>query len=275
MIPPRPQCSPHKSSAHAWATGRPTRGVVNWGALSNSRVALRSQQLKYIRAWLLTYISQPECMSEGGCRKEACVHITGFRPLQLHASADVWMSRASVAAYRLLQVREKAIADQFEARRAKNKASRERKLARREERLTAVSDTADGGGAGGCVLGGGVMLEVQVVFCWEGWVGCIKGGRASIIRACPCNQLQPHPHVSICQLSTISCTVLQPLGGRLYDSCGVVTGLWVSRQLCAVTLTVNACACDMLLSHAGRSPGAAARCRPARRCPRQGCTQGL
>jgi len=34
------------------------------------------------------------------------------------------------------KVREKAIADQFEARRAKNKASRERKLARREERLT-------------------------------------------------------------------------------------------------------------------------------------------
>lgn len=38
-----------------------------------------------------------------------------------------------------MQVREKAIADQFEARRAKNKASRERKLARREERLTSVS----------------------------------------------------------------------------------------------------------------------------------------
>ena len=36
-------------------------------------------------------------------------------------------------------MREKAIADQFEARRAKNKASRERKLARREERLTSVS----------------------------------------------------------------------------------------------------------------------------------------
>lgn len=34
------------------------------------------------------------------------------------------------------KVREKAIADQFEARRAKNKASRERKIARREERLT-------------------------------------------------------------------------------------------------------------------------------------------
>lgn len=39
-------------------------------------------------------------------------------------------------------MREKAIADQFEARRAKNKASRERKLARREERLTSVSALA-------------------------------------------------------------------------------------------------------------------------------------
>jgi hypothetical protein len=37
------------------------------------------------------------------------------------------------------KVREKAIADQFEARRAKNKATRERKAARREERLSSVS----------------------------------------------------------------------------------------------------------------------------------------
>ena len=36
------------------------------------------------------------------------------------------------------KVREKAIADQFEARRAKNKTSRERKIARREERLSTV-----------------------------------------------------------------------------------------------------------------------------------------
>ena len=35
------------------------------------------------------------------------------------------------------KVREKNIADQLEARRAKNKASRERKAARREERLAA------------------------------------------------------------------------------------------------------------------------------------------
>lgn len=37
------------------------------------------------------------------------------------------------------KIREKAIADQFEARRAKNKATRERKAQRREERLSSVS----------------------------------------------------------------------------------------------------------------------------------------
>ena len=36
------------------------------------------------------------------------------------------------------KLREKNIADQFEARRSKNKQSRERKLARHEERLTMV-----------------------------------------------------------------------------------------------------------------------------------------
>lgn len=36
------------------------------------------------------------------------------------------------------KIREKAIADQFEARRAKNKTTRERKLKRREERFAAV-----------------------------------------------------------------------------------------------------------------------------------------
>merc|ERR1712086_309701 len=35
------------------------------------------------------------------------------------------------------KAREKSIADQFEARRTKNKATRERKIARREERLAA------------------------------------------------------------------------------------------------------------------------------------------
>lgn len=37
------------------------------------------------------------------------------------------------------KAREKTLSDQFEAKRAKNKASRERKLARREERLAQVS----------------------------------------------------------------------------------------------------------------------------------------
>jgi len=37
------------------------------------------------------------------------------------------------------KAREKTLSDQFEAKRAKNKASRERKIARREERLAQVS----------------------------------------------------------------------------------------------------------------------------------------
>jgi len=37
------------------------------------------------------------------------------------------------------KLREKTIADQFEARRSKNKAARERKATRREERLLSVS----------------------------------------------------------------------------------------------------------------------------------------
>ena len=42
------------------------------------------------------------------------------------------------------KLREKAIADQFEARRAKNKTSRARKLERRETRLAGVSDLIGG-----------------------------------------------------------------------------------------------------------------------------------
>jgi len=38
------------------------------------------------------------------------------------------------------KLREKTIADQFEARRSKNKAARERKAGRREERILSVSD---------------------------------------------------------------------------------------------------------------------------------------
>jgi len=39
------------------------------------------------------------------------------------------------------KAREKTLSDQFEAKRAKNKASRERKIARREERLAQVSSS--------------------------------------------------------------------------------------------------------------------------------------
>jgi len=38
------------------------------------------------------------------------------------------------------KLREKTIADQFEARRSKNKAARERKSTRREERIMSVSE---------------------------------------------------------------------------------------------------------------------------------------
>lgn len=62
------------------------------------------------------------------------------------------------------KVREKTIADQFEARRAKGKASRERKAGRREERLAAVSGLphlwavwfgqgTGSGGRAGCLCG--------------------------------------------------------------------------------------------------------------------------
>ena len=39
------------------------------------------------------------------------------------------------------KAREKTLSDQFEAKRAKNKASRERKIARRDERLAQVSSS--------------------------------------------------------------------------------------------------------------------------------------
>jgi hypothetical protein len=42
------------------------------------------------------------------------------------------------------KIREKAIADQFEARRAKGRQTRERKLKRREERLSQVCEQGTG-----------------------------------------------------------------------------------------------------------------------------------
>ena len=41
------------------------------------------------------------------------------------------------------KLREKTIADQFEARRSKNRAARERKAGRREERILTVSDARE------------------------------------------------------------------------------------------------------------------------------------
>ena len=47
------------------------------------------------------------------------------------------------------RIREKTIAEQFEARRTKNKESRERKIARREERLAAgLGSAAEDAGKG-------------------------------------------------------------------------------------------------------------------------------
>ena len=70
--------------------------------------------------------------------------------------------------------REKAIADQFEARRSKNKQARERKKERREDRLTSVSSKAQSASFGcspsscaiiaiiGCLLSWAVAILVRV-----------------------------------------------------------------------------------------------------------------
>lgn len=73
------------------------------------------------------------------------------------------------------KVREKAIADQFEARRAKNKATRERKAQRREERLTSVSRWCRAGSSGWEVLGGKVMLGNDSVGVGQ----AVQGGNCS------------------------------------------------------------------------------------------------
>jgi hypothetical protein len=80
------------------------------------------------------------------------------------------------------KAREKNIADQFEARRVKNKATRERKGARREERLVSVSSCEGlkvlgivwGGGAG--AIDGDVVLG-QLMGTWWTWCwGNVQGG---------------------------------------------------------------------------------------------------
>jgi large subunit ribosomal protein L19e len=69
-----------------------------------------------------------------------------YRELYPQVKGNVYKNKRvlmeSIHKQKAEKIREKAIADQFEARRAKNKVTRERKLARREERFAAgVVDT--------------------------------------------------------------------------------------------------------------------------------------
>ena len=64
------------------------------------------------------------------------------------------------------KIREKTINDQLEARRSKNKATRERKGARREERLAAVRN----GGGGACRKPLGLRGAVRL------WIGEVRAG---------------------------------------------------------------------------------------------------
>ncbi len=75
--------------------------------------------------------------------------------------------------------REKAIADQFEARRSKNKQARERKKERREDRLTSVSSKAQstrfGCSPSSCAI-------IAVVACLLSWaLGYNFGARKCVV----------------------------------------------------------------------------------------------
>jgi hypothetical protein len=72
----------------------------------------------------------------GCCRSRAAAELGRTTPTPT-LTPTPFPAPAALPATHPPQIREKNIADQLEARRAKNKASRERKAARREERLAA------------------------------------------------------------------------------------------------------------------------------------------
>lgn len=81
-----------------------------------------------------------------GCKGKApgpgCTIAAMRRPVAVQTKGNVFKNKRvlmeAIHRQKAEKIREKNIADQFEARRAKNKQSRERKLARREERLAGV-----------------------------------------------------------------------------------------------------------------------------------------
>jgi hypothetical protein len=103
----------------------------------------------------------------------------------------------------LPQVREKAIADQFEARRAKNKATRERKAARREERLSSVSCLWFGEGS--AEGSGSARLQITV---WQQYMPVQEPfSSSSAVRGC---------HVHCVAVSSSASSAGQHLASKLH-----------------------------------------------------------
>ena len=61
-----------------------------------------------------------------------------YHDMYMRVKGKVFKNKRSIHKSKAEKAREKTLSDQFEAKRAKNKASRERKHARREERLAKV-----------------------------------------------------------------------------------------------------------------------------------------